>query len=108
MKVNYRIGNLELRLQDPDPTAKIHSPWSEIVKWGRRSDPTDSDKEYCYTIASYDYDREGWPELRFCGNRPCDLSDVEMEIFMDLVKTGYKFRRENGSLVKIRKEESFI
>lgn len=106
MKVNYRIGNLELRLQDPDPTSKIHSPWSEIVKWARRTDPESDNEEYCYTIAMYDYDRDGWPELRFCGNRPCDLSSVEMEIFMDLVKTGYKYRRKDDlKLIKIQKEE---
>lgn len=105
MKVNYRIGNLELRLQDPKENEKIHSPWSEIVKWVRRTDPTSNNDEYCYTIATYDYDKDGWPELKFCGNRPCDLSSVEMEIFMDLVKTGYKYRMGRDGLVKIGKEE---
>jgi hypothetical protein len=106
MKVNYRIGNLELRLQDPNENVKVHSPWSEIVKWEKRNtDPTSDNDEYCYTIATYDYDsyRDGLPELRFCGNRPCDLSSEEMEIFMDLVKAGYKYRREDDlKLTKIR------
>ena len=87
-------------------TAKIHSPWSEIVKWVRRTDPKSDNEEYCYTIATYDYDRDGWPELRFCGNRPCDLSSVEMETFMDLVKVGYKYRRKDGlKLTKIQEEQ---
>ena len=108
MIVKYRIDNLELRLRDVDDNDTIHSPWSEIVKWNKREESTLSDKKYCYTLATYEYDRDGWPELRFCSNRPCDLSKEDMDAFIDLVKEGYMYRKKNGKLTKIQEEEEYF
>jgi hypothetical protein len=96
MKVKYRIDNLELRLQDEGDNNTLHSPWSEIVKWG-----ISNDQEYCWTIATFEYDSDGYPELHYCGDRPTHLTKQELSIFMDLVKEGYGYRRKDGVITKI-------
>ena len=53
MNITYRIGNLELRLRDiPEKEEILHSPYSEIVQWN-------SDNKYCWTIATFEYDKNG-------------------------------------------------
>ena len=38
MKINYRIDDLELRLNDmPDVEPVLHSPFAEIVQWSSNS-----------------------------------------------------------------------
>ena len=85
--VTYRIDNLELRLPD-----KEHCSCSEIVKYvSNRLAP---DGEFCYTVATFEYDMDGYPELTFCGNRPLELTPEEFEKFMILVRDGYKYKKE--------------
>ena len=88
--VTYRIDNLELRLPD-----KEHCSCSEIVRYV--SNRLAQDGEFCYTVATFEYDRDGYPELTFCGNRPLELTSEEFEKFMILVRDGYKYKKEyNG------------
>lgn len=98
MKVNYRIGNLELRLNDvPREELKLHSPYSEIVQWSE-----DTEKPYCWTIATFEYDSDGYPELRYCGDRPLHLDKEHQEIFQILIKESYGYKRNpNSEIVKI-------
>jgi hypothetical protein len=85
--VTYRIDNLELRLPD-----KEHCSCSEIVRYV--SNRLAQDGEFCYTVATFEYDRDGYPELTFCGNRPLELTSEEFEKFMILVRDGYKYKKE--------------
>lgn len=85
--VTYRIDNLELRLPD-----KEHCSCSEIVRYvSNRLAP---DGEFCFTVATFEYDKDGYPELTFCGNRPLELTSEEFEKFMILVRDGYKYKKE--------------
>lgn len=96
MKINYRIGDLELRLNDiPKNPQILHSPWSEIVQWSTRNDIP----EHCWTIATFEYDRDGYPELRYCGRRPLDLEKDDMEIFLNLIQEGYRYKRDDNGVI---------
>ena len=105
MKVRYRIGDLELRLNDiPKEPCKIHSPWSEIVQWSKREDVT----EHCWTIATFEYDKDGYPELHYCGSRPLELDEHEAELFRILIKEGYGYKRnKDGQIIKIDFTEEY-
>lgn len=97
MKVRYRIGDLELRLNDiPKEPCKIHSPWSEIVQWSKREDVA----EHCWTIATFEYDKDGYPELHYCGKRPLELEKDNIQAFLTLIEEGYKYVRVNGKIEK--------
>ena len=85
--VTYRIDNLELRLPD-----KEHCSCSEIVRYV--SNRLAQDGEFCFTVATFEYDKDGFPELTFCGNRPLELTPEEFEKFMILVRDGYKYKKE--------------
>lgn len=98
MKINYRIGDLELRLQDlPEVANVLHSPYSEIVQWSSKKDGT----EFCWTIATFEYDKGGYPELHYCGDRPLELDEDNTISFLTLIREGYNFNRnENGILIR--------
>ena len=84
--INYRIENLELRLRNiNEDTLSLKQ---EIVKWEQLNTPD----EYCYTIAHFTYDGDGYPELKYVGSRPIELTPGEQPIFMELVKEGYKYK----------------
>ena len=85
--VTYKIDNLELRLPD-----KEHCSCSEIVRYV--SNRLAQDGEFCFTVATFEYDKDGYPELTFCGNRPLELTPDEFEKFMILVRDGYKYKKE--------------
>ena len=85
--VTYGVDNLELRLPD-----KEHCSCSEIVRYV--SNRLAQDGEFCFTVATFEYDKDGYPELTFCGNRPLELTPDEFEKFMILVRDGYKYKKE--------------
>lgn len=85
--VTYRIDNLELRLPD-----KEHCSCSEIVRYVPNK--LAQDGEFCFTVATFEYDKDGYPELTFCGIRPLELTPEEFEKFMILVRDGYKYKKE--------------
>lgn len=92
MKVNYKINDLELRLNDiPEKELKLHSPYSEIVQWSINSD-------YCWTIATFEYDSDGYPELHYCGDRPLQLDNEQSKTFKILIEEGYKYRRIDNKI----------
>ena len=82
MSTIRRLSNLELRW-----TASLAGPqYPEIVQW--RTDAKDAGKEWCFTLASWTRDKEGW-SLRFIGDRPFDFS-VDAKVFWALAKFGQK------------------
>lgn len=95
MKVNYRIDELELRLGDLGTQ-------NEIIYWHEYRDTGSSEtKQCCTSIAIFHYDKDGYPELSYVGDRPCKLDNNKSKIFMELVKEGYKYTmNEYGNLVK--------
>jgi hypothetical protein len=49
-------------------------PYVELVKWCEG----ENDRRYCYTIAYWTHDREGW-NLRFVGDRMLEVSQLHIE-----------------------------
>lgn len=90
MNIKYRIDTLELRTTEHIDK----SFYLEIVKWSNSSN-----KEYCYTIASFKYDKDGFPELHYCGNRPLELDKSELPAFYKLIKEGYIYKRNEDGLI---------
>ena len=90
--VNYRIANIELRFRNINKDTMCLK--QEIVKWesGDTNGDIKSPDEYCYTLAYFTYDSDGYPELKYVGNRPIELTPGEQTIFMELVKEGYKYK----------------
>ena len=115
MEIKVKLGNLELRkavyISDKVP----EHPSYHINKWvpnerykQERKYIKDGDyyrpkngsinckihkncfknPEYCYSIASFDWDKEGFYELRFIGERPFNLEEEEKEIFWELISIG--------------------
>lgn len=46
--------------------------------------------EYSYAIASFEYNKEGYYELEFVGERPMNLNEKERKIFWELLEYGFK------------------
>jgi hypothetical protein len=91
--VNYRIENLELRLYNINKdTMGLKQEIVKWVKWEPANGEIKTPDEYCYTIAHFTYDGDGYPELRYVGSRPIELTPGEQAIFMELVKEGYKYK----------------
>lgn len=89
--INYRIGNLELVLRSINENTYCLK--QEIIKWKEETANSDNErKEYCYSVAQFTYDGDGYPELKYVGNRPIELTPAEQLIFMELVKEGYKYK----------------
>ena len=85
-----RIDNIELRMTE-NPFKEYK--YIEIVKWVPYEGPHTDVKEYCYTLASYQYDKDGYPELHYCGERPLELNNEEKGLFDYFVRQGYKLHR---------------
>ena len=96
MKINYRIDNLELRLGNKG------TQQNEIIMYHEYEDVCSSGaKFYCTSVAIFHYDKDGYPELTYVGDRPCKLDNDKSKIFMELVKEGYKYTmNEDGNLAK--------
>jgi len=77
----YRFDNLEFRWTESFGEGKTQYP--EIVCWVKKSDGS----EYCYTLALWDKDSEGW-DLKFIGNRPFDKENVDSNLFWELARFG--------------------
>lgn len=85
IKPMIKIQDLEFRqTKTLHETPKIY--W-EIVKWGKTK-VDGEEKDYCFTLASWDKDGEGW-SLRFIGSRPFELDG--MGIFWELATFGQKY-----------------
>lgn len=87
--VNYRIENIELVLRSINENS--YCPKQEIIKWEKETISPGID-ECCYSIATFQYDSDGYPELKYIGNRPIELTPGEQLIFAELVKEGYKYK----------------
>lgn len=53
--------------------------------------------EYCYSIASFDYDDEGFYELHFVGDRPFEEKDIK-ETFWLIAELGNKILNHGGDI----------
>ena len=121
--LSYRIDNMELRATQHVALVikegcgecvlkedEGGSRYLEIVKWDTSIDKaTNEIHEFCYTVALFRYDRDGYPELSFVGDRPLDLTHGEFKNFMSLVSEGYKYGRAKNNIdfVKMNKKEEF-
>lgn len=115
MEVKIRIGNLELRkasylCKEPEVPAYHIDKWvpnehykqeRKYIKDGDYYRPKNCSLNYkihkncfknpesCYSIASFDRDKEGFYELHFIGDRPLFLlNKEEKEIFWKLMSIG--------------------
>ena len=79
-----KIQDLEFR--QTKTLGKEPKIYWEIVKWDKMK-LDGEEKEYCYTLATWQKDGEGW-ELRFVGSRPFELDGIG--IFWELADFGQK------------------
>ena len=114
MEIKIRLGNLELRKAvyisdkvpehpsyhidkwEPNPRYKQERKY---IKEGDYYKPKDThhyrihkscfkNPETCYSIASFDWDKEEFYELHFVGDRPFNLNKEEKEVFWKLMSIG--------------------
>lgn len=115
MEIKIRIGNLELKkavyISDKVPEYPSYhiDKWEpnshykqerKYIKEGDYYRPKDGslhyrihkscfkNPEYCYSIASFDWDKEEFYELHFIGDRPFNLNKEEKEVFWKLISIG--------------------
>lgn len=122
---NKRIGNLEFRKATyllPDNKLPEHISyhidyWCPNAYYGKESDFIKEGDWYvypdnpyhrvhrdcfkhpqsCFAIASFDWDKEGYYELHFIGDRPLEITKEEREAFWKLLEYGYKqLNKENN------------
>lgn len=86
--VSHRIGCLEFRKTS---TIGGEQEYYEIVRWDKHLDvdKTDEPDDYCYTIATFEKDKEGY-DLESIGSRIV-LEREEWVDFGVLVKIGFEF-----------------
>jgi len=77
----YRFDNLEFRWTETIGPDKKQYP--EIICWVKKDDGS----EYCYTLALWVEDSEGW-DLKFVGDRPFDYDMVDSKLFWELARFG--------------------
>lgn len=71
-KINWKKGDLEIRTMENDKPY----PYVELVKW----DTTDSGRRYCYTVAYFRRDSDGYYSLNFVGDRPfTDIAELDVQ-----------------------------
>ena len=116
--INKRIGNLELRRASyllPEEEYPEHPSyhidyWYPNCYYGKENEyikdgdwyiyPDNSycrvhkdcfkNPQSCFAIASFDYDKEGFYELHFIGDRPLHITEEERKIFWELIIFGDK------------------
>ena len=116
--INKRIGNLELRRASyllpkeeyPEHPSYHIDYWYPNCYYGKENEyikdgdwyiyPDNSycrvhkdcfkNPQSCFAIASFDYDKEGFYELHFIGDRPLHITEEERKIFWELIIFGDK------------------
>lgn len=115
MEIKIRIGNLELRKavnifnKEPEHPSYHIDKWEsnpyykqerKYIKDGDFYKPKNCEYSYrihkncfknpesCYSIAYFNWDKEGFYELRFVGDRPIKLNKEERELFWKLISIG--------------------
>ena len=80
-EIGWKKGDFEIRTTQRDDKR----PYIELVKW----DETDNGRRYCYVIAYFHYDSDGYASLHFVGDRPFrDISEMDIqEIWKELFLT---------------------
>ena len=85
-----RVHNFEFRWVE----SNYHPGYYEIVLWQdydadnlKHLPENTTSKQYCYTLASWHKDGEGW-DLHFVGNRAFDENKVDRHLFWELAKYG--------------------
>lgn len=79
-KVNWQKNDMEIRT-----TENLDGfPYVELIKWNT----DDNGRRYCYTLAFFRRDSDGYYSLVFVGDRPftdiaeIDIQDVWKELFL--------------------------
>ena len=77
---NWKKGDLEVRT-----TSSVNGePYCELVKWNT----DENGRRWCFTLAYFHKDRDGYVELHFVGDRPfneiaeIDINDVWKELWL--------------------------
>lgn len=99
--MNKRIGDLEFRWKETDSDFPLDDDCPEIVRWQYRPSLK---REYCYTLALWINEIEGY-DLRFIGNTPFS-DNVDKDIFWELAKYGQKIVDATFELEWIKENES--
>lgn len=70
---NWKFGEFEIRT-----THRIlgnDEPYIELIKW----DDDDKGRRFCFTLAYFHIDKDGYPELHFVGDRPFqEIADIDI------------------------------
>lgn len=117
LTIDKRIGNLSIRVatylcETPEHPSYHIDMWYPNPYYGKESDYVYDEEggfyksndyhsfrisescfkhpESCFSIASFDYDKEGFYELRYIGSRPIDYLKTEEEMmnFQELIRYG--------------------
>lgn len=83
--MNYRIDDLEFRWVQSEVRFPADDRFPEIVRWEYSET---SEREFCYTLAVWVKDDEGY-DLKFIGDRPFS-DNVNSDMFWELAKYGQK------------------
>jgi hypothetical protein len=84
------IGDLELRSCDENLLQRKALVTLEIIRWNKQDKGTD----YCFVVAMWRHDREGYYNLEFIGDRPFD---VDRKTFWALARFGQEYLGEQGA-----------
>ena len=91
----YRFDNLEFRWVE----SNYHPPYPEIVCWVKKDDGS----EYCYTLALWVEDSEGW-DLKFVGDRPFDYDNVDPKLFWEVARLGNTIANADWRMQRFMRE----
>ncbi len=78
--LNWTKGDLEVRTT----TSVMGEPYIELVRW----QTDENGRRYCFTLAYFHKNKEGYVELHFVGDRPfneiaeIDINDVWKELWL--------------------------
>lgn len=78
--LNWTKGDLEVRTT----TGVRGEPYTELVRW----QTDENGRRWCFTLAYFHKDKEGYVELHFVGDRPfkeiaeIDINDVWKELWL--------------------------
>lgn len=80
--INWKKGDLEIRTIEKGIDRTY--PYVELIKWNS----TDGEKRWCYVVAYFRRDSDGYYNLIFVGDRPftdiaeLDVQEVWKELFL--------------------------
>ena len=79
-EINWKKGDFEVRTSDN----RDGKPYCELIKWNM----DDTGRRYCFTIAYFHINHDGYAELHFVNDRPftelaeLNYNEVMKELFL--------------------------